>query len=123
MVARMDMPPRARAGRVGRGHRFAVYPRCSTPYRVAMVCVYCQKATADTDDHVIPEGFFDQPPDSGYIKVPACYSCNNGHSRDEECFLVVVLGEATLESESANKVLERIGADHASGRRKRTGLA
>jgi hypothetical protein len=31
MVARMDMPPHARAGqRHGRGHRFAAYPRCST---------------------------------------------------------------------------------------------
>jgi len=30
MVARMDMPPHARAGRVERGHRFAAYPRCST---------------------------------------------------------------------------------------------
>jgi hypothetical protein len=29
MVARMDMPPHARAGRDGRGHRFAAYPRCS----------------------------------------------------------------------------------------------
>src|SRR5512143_2410355 len=29
MVARMDMPPHARAGQVGRGHRFAAYPRCS----------------------------------------------------------------------------------------------
>jgi hypothetical protein len=29
MVCRMDMPPHARAGRVGRGHRFAAYPRCS----------------------------------------------------------------------------------------------
>jgi hypothetical protein len=30
MVARMDMPPHARAARDGRGHRFAAYPRCST---------------------------------------------------------------------------------------------
>jgi hypothetical protein len=29
MVARMDMPPHARAGLDGRGHRFAAYPRCS----------------------------------------------------------------------------------------------
>jgi hypothetical protein len=28
MVARMDMPPHARAVPVGRGHRFAAYPRC-----------------------------------------------------------------------------------------------
>ena len=30
MLARMDMPPHARAGWIGRGHRFAAYPRCST---------------------------------------------------------------------------------------------
>ena len=28
MVARMDMPPHARAVSFGRGHRFAAYPRC-----------------------------------------------------------------------------------------------
>src|SRR5512144_1971193 len=37
MDARMDMPPHARAGQIGRGHRFAAYPRCSvdTGERVA----------------------------------------------------------------------------------------
>ena len=29
IVASMDMPPHARAGGAGRGHRFAAYPRCS----------------------------------------------------------------------------------------------
>jgi hypothetical protein len=29
MVASTDMPPHARAAAVGRGHRFAAYPRCS----------------------------------------------------------------------------------------------
>ncbi len=28
-VPRMEAPPHARAGRLGRGHRFAAYPRCS----------------------------------------------------------------------------------------------
>ena len=28
MVARMDMPPHARAVSIGRGQRFAAYPRC-----------------------------------------------------------------------------------------------
>jgi len=36
MVARKDMPPHARAGQVGRGHRFAAYPRCWTDVRVAL---------------------------------------------------------------------------------------
>ena len=30
MVARMDMPPHARAVSFGRGHRFAADPQCST---------------------------------------------------------------------------------------------
>jgi hypothetical protein len=29
-VPRMEVPAHARAGWVGRGHRFAAYPRCST---------------------------------------------------------------------------------------------
>ena len=29
MVAKMDMPPHARAAAAARGHRFAAYPRCS----------------------------------------------------------------------------------------------
>src|SRR5512143_49253 len=33
MVARMDMPPHAHAVPVGRGHRFAAYPRCSADLR------------------------------------------------------------------------------------------
>ena len=33
-VARMEVPPHARAGRVGRGHRFAAYRRCSTDVEV-----------------------------------------------------------------------------------------
>jgi hypothetical protein len=32
-VPRMEAPPHARAGRVGRGHRFAAYPRCSADHR------------------------------------------------------------------------------------------
>jgi hypothetical protein len=33
MVAGTDMPPHARAGLDGRGHRFAAYPRCSADLR------------------------------------------------------------------------------------------
>jgi hypothetical protein len=35
-VARMEVPPHARAGQDGRGHRFAAYARCSTDYGGAM---------------------------------------------------------------------------------------
>jgi hypothetical protein len=35
MVARMDMPPHARAAAVARGHRFAAYPQCPATSRGA----------------------------------------------------------------------------------------
>lgn len=87
------------------------------------LCVYCVESDAATEDHVVPEGFFEEAPENGYIKVPACYSCNNRISRDEEYFLVAILAEATEHSETANRVLDRLGRDHRSGRRRRTGLA
>lgn len=88
-----------------------------------MLCPYCLQNEADTQDHVVPEGLFDVAPPGGYIKVPACEPCNNGHSRDEEYFLVAILGEATLTSAAANRVLDRLAEDHRTGRRRRTGLA
>jgi hypothetical protein len=87
------------------------------------LCVYCVSNEADTEDHVVAEGFFETAPEGGYIKVPACYACNNRLSRDEEYFLVAVLAESTLGSQTANRVLDRLSEDHRSGRRKRTGLA
>ena len=89
-----------------------------------MLCVYCVKREATTEDHVIGRGFFDEPPAGGYIKVPACYPCNNKvYSRDEEYFLVALLAEATHKSPAADRVLSRLAKSHASGRRRLTGLA
>jgi len=90
---------------------------------MVQLCAYCGKNEADTEDHVIPEGLFEQAPPTGYIKVPACYACNNSFSRDEEYFLVAVLSEATATSTTANRVLDRLAEDHRTGRRRRTGLA
>jgi len=89
-----------------------------------MLCIYCGEREADTDDHVVAEGFFDAAPEGGYIKAPACYDCNNKrYSRDEEYFLVAILAQATATSPTANRVLDRLAADHRSGRRRRIGLA
>ena len=87
-----------------------------------MLCPYCLERESDTQDHVVPEGLFDVAPPGGYIKVPACEPCNNGHSRDEEYFLFMILAEATFTSDVANRVLDRMANDHRSGRRRRIGL-
>ncbi len=89
-----------------------------------MNCVYCGVHTATTEDHVIPRGLFDAAPPGGYIKVPACLECNNGHSRDEEYFVATVTAEGDFyASAAARRVIERIGQKHQSGKRTMKGLA
>ncbi len=53
-------------------------------------CFNCG-APADTKEHVIPRGFFPASSKSYRITVPACQSCNNALSLDEEYLRVVLL--------------------------------
>lgn len=55
--------------------------------------------------------------------MPACERCNNGHSKDEEYVLAVLLAEGSIRSSDANAILDRWSEDHESGVRRRIGLA
>jgi hypothetical protein len=48
-------------------------------------CAYCHQP-ATTNDHVPPKKLFTPPLPSNLITVPACGSCNNGASDDDEAF-------------------------------------
>ncbi len=48
------------------------------------VCVICGTRPADTVDHVPPKGFFKGVINAQLRTVPACWSCNNGASSDDE---------------------------------------
>lgn len=48
-------------------------------------CIYCGKP-ATTVDHIPPKNLFSKPRPSDLITVPACNSCNNGASRDDDYF-------------------------------------
>jgi hypothetical protein len=64
-------------------------------------CAYCAQP-ATTNDHVPPKTLFTPPLPSNLITVPACGSCNNGASDDDEVFrneLSIVAGSF---GESAN---------------------
>ena len=52
-------------------------------------CYLCG-APATTRDHIPPEGIFPKPLPENLITVPACLSCNQGKSLDDEYFRVVV---------------------------------
>jgi hypothetical protein len=52
-------------------------------------CVYCGVAPGITDDHVIPQCFFDKKP-SDIVKVPACPACNNNEKSQLDTYLTTV---------------------------------
>jgi hypothetical protein len=54
-------------------------------------CVYCGIAPGTTADHVPPKAFFPKPRPSNLTTVPACLTCNNAASRDEEYFLAALM--------------------------------
>lgn len=62
-----------------------------TPMKGYPQCIYCGSENGKTKDHVPPEGFFPKPKPTNLIKVPACESCNNGASKDEEWLLAILM--------------------------------
>lgn len=47
-------------------------------------CVYCLTDGIEvTKEHVVPESFFPEVPSGELPKIPACYSCNNGKSKND----------------------------------------
>lgn len=60
--------------------------------RNPQVCIYCG-SEADTSDHIPPRALFEKWPANG-IQVPSCASCNNGASKDDEYFRLVMTSRA-----------------------------
>src|SRR5438105_2116110 len=58
--------------------------------RVTPACVYCGERDATTEDHIPPRCLFGLPLPSTLIKVPSCFRCNNGASKDDEYFRMVL---------------------------------
>ncbi len=71
-------------------------------------CVICGVNPATTDEHVPPRGFFKGL--SGQFRtVPACGSCNNGSSKDDEELRLYISLQIGKQTEGA-KVLWEKGA-------------
>jgi hypothetical protein len=54
------------------------------------VCAYCGAPNPTSRDHIPPAGIFGEPRPSDLITVPSCFACNNGASKDDEYFRLVV---------------------------------
>ncbi len=62
------------------------------------ICVLCGKNEATTKEHIPPKGIFLKPLPNNLITVPACNSCNNNSSEDDELFkmlLAISVGSST----------------------------
>src|SRR5258708_2493605 len=53
-------------------------------------CAYCGEWRELTRDHVPSRSLFSKPRPSDLITVPSCFSCNNGVSKDDEYFNIVM---------------------------------
>ncbi len=53
-------------------------------------CVLCGDNKATTNEHIPPKGIFLKPRPSNLITVPACDNCNNGSSKADEYFTVML---------------------------------
>jgi hypothetical protein len=62
------------------------------------LCAICGTSPATTRDHIPPKSLYPKPIDGdmNLNTVPACVQCNNGSSRDDEAFKVLI-GIATGE--------------------------
>ena len=71
-------------------------------------CAYCGAGAVETRDHVPSRVLLDEPYPENLPVVPACRSCNESFSGDEEylaCVLeVVVAGEASPEAVARPKI-------------------
>lgn len=54
------------------------------------ICVLCGMKNATTREHIPPKCIFLKPLPSNLTTVPACYSCNNISSKDDEYFRVML---------------------------------
>jgi hypothetical protein len=91
-----------------------------TMARLEGTCVYCGAFGTIHMDHVPPKNLFEAQAQSQLLTVPACRSCNNSASKDDEYFLVVMAlrSDATLRPEHPNlwqKALRLLRRDRAAG--------
>jgi hypothetical protein len=73
------------------------------------VCVYCGSTEDLTDDHVPPKTLFPKPRPSNLITVRSCRECNEGASKDDEYFrLMLSMRHDTGDYPEVKKILPSI---------------
>jgi hypothetical protein len=86
-------------------------------------CVFCGKP-ATTRDHIPPKGLFAEPRPNNLITVPACGTCNQGTSEDDEFLQRLSWFNGSECSQDANQVSQKVrrAIDKPNRKRMRAGL-
>jgi hypothetical protein len=54
------------------------------------ICIYCGSTDELSVDHIPPKNLFPKPRPSNLITVPSCRACNEGASKDDEYFRLMI---------------------------------
>jgi hypothetical protein len=68
-------------------------------------CVYCGKEGPINQDHIPPKALFPKKEWPGLLKIPSCYCCNNGASKDDEYLRTMIALSAKGKSDESLKLL------------------
>ena len=69
------------------------------------ICCLCGLKKADTKEHIFAKGFFNTPrPSNLPRRVPTCYECNHGLSKDEEDFRTFLGMGMAYESNAGKRI-------------------
>ena len=81
----------------------------SDPNAKDNVCVYCGSTKALTDDHIPPKALFAKPRPSNLITGRSCRKCNEGASKDDEYFrLMLSMRHDTGDHPAVKRILPSI---------------
>jgi hypothetical protein len=68
------------------------------------LCIYCNRAVADTVDHIPPKLLLAQPYPDNLLTVPSCSKCNSSFQKDDEYTRVIASTDLRNAKHQAVKV-------------------
>ena len=72
-----------------------------------MLCIFCNKEKATTNDHVVSKQLYPKPWPSDFKTVPSCLTCNKSFQKDEDYFRIAITSSFDVieNSKAAKNVL------------------
>ena len=84
------------------------------------ICPFCHENKKLTKDHIPPKNLFPKPRPNTLLKIPGCKECNEGTSKDDEYFRLMLsmrseVGLNSLVSKNREKIVNSLFREQARG--------